>query len=75
MPHWLIWICCAAVLLIAGFVATARSRRATHHDRLAAEMAAARRAIDLAEASRDAVGTGPTPDAAAAAATYAATDA
>ena len=53
MSTWVLWICCAAVLLVAGFIAVVRSRRASHRGDLAGEIAAARRAVELAEASGD----------------------
>lgn len=54
MSDWVIWVAAVVVLLLAGYLATARSRAARRRRELATEMSRARRAIALAEASRDA---------------------
>lgn len=54
MNDWVIWAVAIAVLLLAGYLAAARSRAARRRRELATEMSRARRAIALAEASRDA---------------------
>lgn len=62
MSDWVIWVAAVVVLLLAGYLAAARSRAAKRRRELATEMSRARRAISLAEASRDAY-AGPLGDA------------
>ncbi|GAB3307879.1 hypothetical protein EK0264_07270 [Epidermidibacterium keratini] len=53
MSAWIVWTVAIAMLVLAGFIAATRSRAAARTRELASEMARARRAIALAEASRD----------------------